>query len=80
MFDFYMSYEEKLKVLKMKFVFHPEFPGELEVLMKLWSHVDKEAVMVKDELRNVISPLTGGDNTALQSSLDAVGLWAVGDG
>lgn len=34
----------------------------------------KRRVMVQDELRNVISPLTGGDNTALQSSLDAVRL------
>lgn len=34
----------------------------------------KKREMVGDELCNVISPLTGGDNTAQQSSLDAVRL------
>ncbi len=55
-------------------VSHPDFLRDPEVLMRLWAHVSKEAGDGKDELHNVISLLSGGDNTVLQSSLGAAGL------
>lgn len=53
---------------------HPGFLRDPEVLMRLWAHVSNEAGDGKDELHNVISLLSGRDNTVLQSSLDTAGL------
>lgn len=53
---------------------HPAFPGDPEVLMRLRAHVSKEAGDGEDELHNVISLLSGRDNTVLQSSLGTAGL------
>lgn len=42
--------------------------------MRLWAHVSNKAGNGKDELHNVISLLSGRDNTVLQSSLATAGL------
>lgn len=41
--------------------------------MRQRAHVSKEVGGGRDELHNVISLLSGGDNTVLQSSLDTAG-------